>query len=193
MVFIPHYFSMHPRVLFVVAEATGENTFEYIDKLYNFYRNTKSENELNLIFNPRKVHYSYKLGSDDQSEYDRRLQAVRDQNENVIKKLDREISQHEDELKKVENMRLSSIITRENIDHIFSLTVTNEIGEENSFNEIKRNEYFPLIKFLVRNGYIDETYSDYMTYFYENREKWHKNAEENLSNLHKRLELYSEF
>ena len=28
---------------------------------------------------------------------------------------------------------------------------------------------------------------------WENREKWHKNAEENLSNLHKRLELYSEF
>lgn len=41
MVFIPHYFSMHPRILFVVAEATGENTFEFIDKLYNFYRNTK--------------------------------------------------------------------------------------------------------------------------------------------------------
>ena len=34
MVFIPHYFSMHPRVLFVAAEATGENTFNYIDELY---------------------------------------------------------------------------------------------------------------------------------------------------------------
>ena len=28
--------------------------------------------------------------------------------------------------------------------------------------------YFELLKYLIRNGYIDETYSDYMTYFYEN-------------------------
>ena len=31
-----------------------------------------------------------------------------------------------------------------------------------------RIEYFDLLKFLIRNGYIDETYADYMSYFYEN-------------------------
>ncbi len=36
------------------------------------------------------------------------------------------------------------------------------------FNEIKSSEYFDLLKYLIRNGYIDETYADYMTYFYEN-------------------------
>lgn len=36
------------------------------------------------------------------------------------------------------------------------------------FNEIKSSEYFALLKYLIRNGYIDETYADYMTYFYEN-------------------------
>ena len=36
------------------------------------------------------------------------------------------------------------------------------------FNDVKGSEYFPLIKYLVRYGYIDETYPDYMTYFYEN-------------------------
>ena len=60
------------------------------------------------------------------------------------------------------------LITRDNIIDIFSITSKNEIGHETSFNEIKGSEYFDLLKYLIRNGYIDETYSDYMTYFYEN-------------------------
>uniref|UniRef100_UPI00201B4D37 hypothetical protein n=1 Tax=Serratia marcescens TaxID=615 RepID=UPI00201B4D37 len=56
----------------------------------------------------------------------------------------------------------------ENIDEIFKITYTNEIGEIREFNEIKSSEYFNLLKYLIRDGYIDETYNDYMTYFYEN-------------------------
>lgn len=41
----------------------------------------------------------------------------------------------------------------------------NEIGELTNFNEIKSSEYFDLLKYLIRYGYIDETYNDYMTYF----------------------------
>lgn len=67
----------------------------------------------------------------------------------------------------MQNGRLQEIITPENIDEIFSITHINEIGKENKFEEIKANPYFPLIKYLLRNGYIDESYSDYMTYFYE--------------------------
>ena len=33
---------------------------------------------------------------------------------------------------------------------------------------MKRSPYFALIKYLIGYGYIDETYPDYMTYFYEN-------------------------
>lgn len=66
------------------------------------------------------------------------------------------------------NKRLKEVITRENIDEIFKFTYTNEIGEERDFNEIKSSEYFDLLKYLIRDGYIDETYTDYMTYFYEN-------------------------
>lgn len=64
---------------------------------------------------------------------------------------------------------LHEIITRDNIDVIFSITSKNEIGIVTDFNNIKSNEYFDLLKYLIRNGYIDETYTDYMTYFYENR------------------------
>lgn len=127
----------------------------------------QSPSELNLIFEPKKRGYQHILNSADQAEYDRRLQAVKDQKKGAIEKLQEEITIDEKKIRSIENAPLSSIITRENIDHIFSLTVTNEIGEETTFNEIKANEYFPLVKYLIRNGNIDETYADYMTYFYE--------------------------
>ena len=63
---------------------------------------------------------------------------------------------------------LHEIITRDNIDEIFSISTKNEIGIETDFSDIKNNEYFNLLKYLIRNGYIDENYADYMTYFYEN-------------------------
>lgn len=68
----------------------------------------------------------------------------------------------------IKNKSLRTIITRENIQEIFSIEYVNEIGQKNTFNEIKTSTYFDLIKYLIRNGFIDETYQDYMTYFYEN-------------------------
>lgn len=82
--------------------------------------------------------------------------------------LEEEISLLEQKLLLLKNQQLNQIITRDNIDSIFSITSTNEIGTVTDFNEIKSSEYFDLLKYLIRNGYIDETYADYMTYFYEN-------------------------
>ena len=62
---------------------------------------------------------------------------------------------------------LSELITRDNTDSIFMIKSINPIGEENQYNEIKGSDYLELLKFLISNGYIDETYNDYMTYFYE--------------------------
>ena len=63
---------------------------------------------------------------------------------------------------------MHKIINRENVNQVFQAEEENEIGEVNSFKDVKSNPYFDLLKFLIRNGYIDETYADYMTYFYEN-------------------------
>lgn len=127
-----------------------------------------SKSELDTIFNPKKNRYPYTLNATDQADYDRRLQAISYKTGNAVQKLEEELAAAEKELQQIECASLSSIITRENIDEVFSLTVTNEIGKRNDFKEIKGSEYFALVKYLIRNGYIDETYSDYMTYFYEN-------------------------
>lgn len=72
------------------------------------------------------------------------------------------------EIQKLNQKRLAEIIDRDNINTIFSVKTKNALNEETDYQDVKRNQYFDLLKYLVRNGYIDESYSDYMTYFYPN-------------------------
>ncbi|HCJ8663550.1 TPA: hypothetical protein NV758_000391 [Escherichia coli] len=97
-----------------------------------------------------------------------RKESVENKFNGKIEEINELISRSRESLVDSRNKRLKEVITRENIDEIFKLTYTNEIGEERDFNEIKSSEYFDLLKYLIRDGYIDETYTDYMTYFYEN-------------------------
>lgn len=97
-----------------------------------------------------------------------RKESVENKFNGKIEEINELISRSRESLVDSGNKRLKEVITRENIDEIFKLTYTNEIGEERDFNEIKSSEYFDLLKYLIRDGYIDETYTDYMTYFYEN-------------------------
>ncbi len=118
----------------------------------------------------RPVLYGYKqdLSDADKANYAKRKQAIENRLNNSIPKLENEKVVLEQKRISMQNRQLCEIITRDNIDSIFSITSTNEIGKVTEFNEIKSSEYFDLLKYLIRNGYIDETYADYMTYFYEN-------------------------
>ena len=129
-------------------------------KCYNL--SSKSDNELSQFI----VNY---LNQDQLNEYESRKQALEDKLEGAISQLNNEIYRLEQEIAAIKNKRLCEIITRDNIDRIFDdTTSTNAIGEKTEFKEIKRSEYFDLLKYLIRYGHIDETYADYMTYFYEN-------------------------
>lgn len=128
---------------------------------YSNNLSTYSDNELEDYINRRLTESEFK-------EYQQRKNILVGKLNEETDILKQEIYNLEQEYIKIENKQLHQIITRENIDEIFSITSINEIGEETSFNEIKSSEYFDLLKYLIRNGYIDETYADYMTYFYEN-------------------------
>ena len=134
----------------------------------------KTKSELNAIFKER-IHQGYRnysdwiqyLSSNNKTEYDERLRFISDpSHEQEI--LQKELADLKEKLVQIRSKKLSEIITRDNIERIFALTTTNEIGTPVSFNDVKTNNYFNLLKYLIRNGYIDETYSDYMTYFYPN-------------------------
>ena len=108
------------------------------------------------------------LRENNRSEYIARKQMLEDKLVGNSNKLHQKIFDLEKKAVEIQSKQLHQIITRDNIDKIFTITSTNEIGHVTDFNEIKSSEYFDLLKYLIRNGYIDETYADYMTYFYEN-------------------------
>lgn len=58
----------------------------------------------------------------------------------------------------IKNSKLKDILSVESIEDIANT----------DYQSLKRSEYFDLIVFLLRNGYINEGYTDYITYFYEN-------------------------
>ncbi|QQB74844.1 hypothetical protein I6H56_05160 [Fusobacterium canifelinum] len=96
--------------------------------------------------------------------YKERKKLLESRKENTIS----EIEKIEYEKNKLKNAPLKKIITRENIGRIFSCTYTDELKNEQKFEDVKGNSYFKLLKFLIREGYLDERYSYYMAYFYEN-------------------------
>lgn len=68
----------------------------------------------------------------------------------------------------LQSQRLKDIIPYVNEQDVFSISFKNLYLKDSKeeFDEVKSNDYFSLIIYLVRNGYIDESYNDYMTYFY---------------------------
>ncbi|MGN8238095.1 YobI family P-loop NTPase [Enterobacter soli] len=133
-----------------------------------------SSQEVDAIYDKELSKYNshHYYNQDEKADIEKRRAARKESVENKtngkIEEINELISKSRDSLVDSRNKRLKEIITRENIDEIFKLTYINEIGEKRDFNEIKSSEYFDLLKYLIRDGYIDETYTDYMTYFYEN-------------------------
>lgn len=131
--------------------------------------------ELEDAFSAKRArlhNYDYHRRIELSKQYDEELPLRKNNIENELDKtisaLEIELSNIKNEMVALQSKQLKDVITRENIDSIFKVTTTNEINVENKFHEIKGSEYFDLLKYLIRNGYIDETYPDYMTYFYEN-------------------------
>ena len=98
--------------------------------------------------------------------YDR-LRIVELKNKNKLEDLKQQKNRLKIEKQEIKERHLSQLITKDTEDEIFSISDKDAIGRESYFNEVKGNDYYPLLKYLIWNGYIDETYNDYMTYFYE--------------------------
>lgn len=102
-----------------------------------------------------------------EKEKNKRIEAINNKKQGVLSELEVKIQDVEQAISTTKTKLLSELITRNNADSIFMIKTINPIGEENKYNEIKGNDYFELLKFLISSGYIDETHNDYMTYFYE--------------------------
>lgn len=107
-----------------------------------------------------------------QSQREKRLKAIEDNTAGRISALESELDAINRELTSASTMSLKELINcignenREKANNIFENLSSTQGGVEKNFASVKSNDYFDLLKFLIRNGYIDETYNDYMTYFY---------------------------
>ena len=159
------------------------------DKLLSLIENKKKEidackneqlldlSELDIIKNNRQsASNSYPYRYEKQREYEAwvkdvypvRQSAIQSKLDGKMPILEKELIDLELQLSKLESRQLKDVINRENRQTIFHTPTVNEIGDKSEYKEIRGSGYFALLKYLVGEGYIDETYADYMTYFYPN-------------------------
>jgi hypothetical protein len=125
---------------------------------YNRYNGNLIQQDLSSIFNKLEKN----------KEYGKKKLLITNNFNNKIESNNEKIKELKNNCTNLKGKYLKDIINRKNEEEIFKINYVNEIGEINEFKEIKGSIYFPLIKYLIRNGYINENYSDYMTYFYPN-------------------------
>ena len=153
------------RIEAAIQEYTGK--LEVIDKEV-----LKDKEEIELVYQNGKYH-RYGVSSGELLPEHREERRIR--LEKINNKTDEKIADYQNEIEKLRkeksalyDKKLSEIITRDNIDQIFTIEY---LGTDKKyhykFTDFVKNNYFDLLKYLIRNGLIDETYPDYMSYFYE--------------------------
>ena len=163
------------ELMLVRAESleTDELAIIYARQLqpHNYTYGWTAEHCKNYIESQRRPRY----GNENVTirEYDRRVacaEANPESRKNRIVGLENEIQELRNELTALKKKKLYQHVSRENIDAFFAeTTFTSETGGKvETFDFIKDSPYFPVLKYFVREGFIDETYSDYMTYFFGN-------------------------
>ena len=115
----------------------------YHDAEYNQY---KRNEDIDSLFPSRNT-----------PEFQERLKNTK--NKKIIEKLKEEIKKINDELGELDSYRLSDVYQYAKDIDDFKSDFT---------EEIRKNPQFSIISFLIRNAYIDESYQDYLNYFYEN-------------------------
>lgn len=119
----------------------------------------KSEEEIERIYsntNPRYRSDALK------AEIALRKQLVHEKKEGHSDELRASIVRDKKSLAELAQSNLSELLNRDNIDQFM---MRSEHSQE--YADVLKNEYFALLKYLIRNGFIGEMHSDYMTYFYD--------------------------
>lgn len=138
------YFSSSEE--FIVAMRTTDETISYVNN-NRWCGTTFEEIEIKIEENPdfikRKENIEYRGEKE---------------------KIQKEIADLEVQLESIKNSKIKDIISRDQIEDF----AKKRVKDKDYYGNVSENEYFELIVFLVRNGYINEGYPDYLTYFYDN-------------------------
>ena len=164
--FVYYLFSNEEKFIENERKKLDEKIVEYdkeIEKIKKVYIESKSElDELEKICSEYS-HYSQSLRQEwrlNKLPYYKELIEKKEKGE--VEKLESQKKEIEFEIRKIKEKSLVQILTSENTEEIFSC------GSESGFLEIRENKYYNLLKYLIKRGYLNENYSDYMAYFYGN-------------------------
>lgn len=146
--------SYKSRTEFVKAVLTSDKVMRFVNNAYNSWNTITIDAE--------------KKAMEENPEYIERKALIERKRDKAVQQNNQKIGNLKHDIENIKSAYLRDVITRLNEREIFSVNYVNGLNEEDKFEEIKRSAYFALIIFLIRNGYIDETYPDYMTYFYAN-------------------------
>ena len=101
-------------------------------------------------------------------EYIRRLSIADSSIEQTIKDILEECNDLEYQIHVLQGRHLCELIPHsEGKETLKNISIV-ENGKDSGFEEIKNSCYFDLLAYLILNGYIDESYPDYLSYFYPN-------------------------
>lgn len=108
-------------------------------------------------YNPEEVIIDYLFPEKNNPEFQERLKNAK--NKKLIEKLEEDVKKNNEELDALESKRLAEL---------YQSAADIDDFKSDFREEIRENLHFSIISFLVRNAYIDESYQDYLTYFYAN-------------------------
>ena len=110
-------------------------------------------------------HYKEDYNTWLKTSYPKRKAVIEARGRGRVKELEEKLSTIKSKISLLDEYSLSELITDFPELNLFDRAASEK---DNCYVDIISNSYFDLLKFLLSDGYIDETYSDYMTYFYPN-------------------------
>lgn len=147
-------------------------------------RSLSNNNNMNLDELELYIQDERGINQDARDEYKRRKAIIEADRKGQI---DSETEKLEDINKQMELLdtasfsTLASMFVGEN-DKIFLQNESDNNGRTISYDVVRANGYFNLLKYLLISGYLDETYAEYTTFFYG--ESLSENDQTFLMNLH---------
>jgi hypothetical protein len=148
------------------SEADYSNYVEFIKAVIE--HSDKVEYEYYYYNSIRRAHYN-QINDDikalnENAEFQDRLKCIQNQKEKRIHQQQIRISGYESEIVRLDGLYLHEVfevLEEEQIDLYFKSIS----AMEDDYNKVAESSYFQLIKYLVRQGLLDEMYPDFMTAF----------------------------
>lgn len=108
------------------------------------------------------------INAKEKMQYNQRVKSLEDKEKGKIVELKLAINKIEHQINILKSASFHELAIKNPAitDEIFHANEKDNNGSEISFDPIRRNEYFNLLKYLLINGYVDESYGNYTTYFY---------------------------